>query len=90
MRRGIDNICEKAIKKYGVESRYPILVEELLELALVITRYSTKQRGSIEEIAEEIADVRITLRQIELLIGNIICSRAMDRKLLKLKQYLED
>ena len=90
MRRSIDAICENAIKKYGVESRYPVLVEELLELALVITRYSAKQRGSIEEIAEEIADVRITLRQMELLIGNKVCSKAMDRKLLKLKQYLED
>jgi NTP pyrophosphatase (non-canonical NTP hydrolase) len=81
-------MCEQAIKKWGTDVQAQVAVEELLECALEIIRFTTRGRGSVEIIAREIADVEICITQLKLMIGEDICQKALEEKLLKFQQHL--
>jgi len=84
-----DSMCKQAVEKWGVDSQARMAVEELLECAIEIHRFASRGRGSIENIAEEIADVRICLRQIELIIGEEVCQQAHKEKMIKFQRHLD-
>jgi hypothetical protein len=73
------------LSHYGVEHQLRKSVEELTELSLAIQRV-LDGRANIENVLEEIADVRIMLAQLELVFGD---SRTwMNRKLLRLARRI--
>lgn len=58
----MDTVCTAAIKHWGVISQLLMVVEELSELQQAVCKF---YRGKPHNVAEEIADVKIMLRQLE-------------------------
>ncbi len=63
------DIITAAIDKYGVEPQLIVAIEELSELQKEITKY-LRGKGSLDHIAEEMADVRIMLSQMGFIFDN--------------------
>lgn len=63
------NILEKAVEKYG-EKQLDQAQEELAELIVAISKYKRNaHKLTIANVIEEIADVRIMIKQIMLLLN---------------------
>lgn len=62
------DILLKALEKYGANAQIVMVFEEMAELQKELCKY-LRGRQNEAEIAEEIADVRIMLDQMELLFG---------------------
>lgn len=58
-----DKILFKAIETWGGEMQLQVLMEEMAELVQALVK---RQRGSVHNIEEEIADVEIMLEQAKL------------------------
>lgn len=56
-------IYKEAIEKNGTEGQVIVCIEELSELTKELTKF-LRGKGDIERIADEIADVRITVEQM--------------------------
>lgn len=54
----------KLIQKYGCEAQIIVAIEELAELQKELTKW-LRGKGNIQNIAEEITDVRIMTEQLE-------------------------
>lgn len=78
-------ILKRAIVHWGPEAQLRKTAEECLELALAITHY-LDGRGSIEQVAEECADVLITAQQVRTIIG---ATRVDDQIRLKINRLNE-
>ena len=65
MDNGREQILKAAIAKYGAGPQRDKAIEELSELIRALARCD-----DAENIAEEMADVRIMLDQLELIFGN--------------------
>ena len=61
-----DEILKNALKHYGANSQRIVAIEEMSELIKELCKVSRGEEN-IEHIAEEIADVRIMLDQMEIL-----------------------
>lgn len=59
------NILRQAIKKYGEKTRKIHTIEEMTELGKEICK-DIRERGNIENITEEIADVEIMIAQLKM------------------------
>ena len=59
-----NNVLLEAIKKFGAEAQEKVAIEECAELIQAITH---KHRGRDHNIAEEIADVEIMLKQLKII-----------------------
>ena len=58
----MNSVFDKAIEKYGAEAQLNVLFEEMAELQNAICKYK-RGRATVEQIAEEIADVSNMLVQ---------------------------
>ena len=77
--RGLKTLCEKAISKWGEAAQINKAIEELLELAIALTRYQNlnlrdedyqeKAYKILDNIHEEREDVEIMLRQLDVIFG---------------------
>lgn len=75
------NIYVKAISHYGVENQITKSIEELAELIQALAK------GKHSNIAEEMADVKIMLKQLEIIHNNK--AEVQDYKTKKLKRLEE-
>lgn len=76
---GLKTLCEKAISKWGEAAQIHKAIEELLELAIALTRYQNlnlrdedyqeKAYKILDNIHEEREDVEIMLRQLDVIFG---------------------
>ena len=76
---GLKTLCEKAISKWGEAAQINKAIEELLELAIALTRYQNlnlrdedyqeKAYKILDNIHEEWEDVEIMLRQLDVIFG---------------------
>ena len=76
---GLKTLCEKAISKWGEAAQINKAIEELLELAIALTRYKNlnlrdedyqeKAYKILDNIHEEREDVEIMLRQLDVIFG---------------------
>jgi hypothetical protein len=84
------NIHEKAVYHYGEDSQIIKCIEELSELIVQLSKYQNG-KNNIAEIAEEIADSRIMLEQMEIVFN---CSATVKRnigtKLNRLEQRIKN
>lgn len=84
----VKEILKKAIQTYGEEAQEKVAIEECSELIQAICH---KHRGREHNIAEEIADVKIMLEQLELIND---CSKQVNDifavKLLRLEKRLRE
>ena len=82
-------LYRRAIKTYGHDAQWRQVQEECAELIAAVNRF---RRGRIpaEELAGEIADVRIMYEQALILIGSgAIVENAFEKKLSRLKERLD-
>lgn len=60
-----NDILHEAIATFGVPAQIGKATEELAELIQALMKWSGGNEGKVEAVAEEIADVRIMLDQLE-------------------------
>ena len=58
-------IISDALRCYGVEHQTFVAIEELSELQKELCKYLRDEGGSIDHLAEEVADVEIMLAQLK-------------------------
>lgn len=58
------DILKNAIKKWGIDSQLDMLIEECAELIVALQHFK-RRRINWEDVAEEIADVKIMCAQME-------------------------
>ena len=74
-------ICELAIKKYGLQIQLGILMEKCAELIKYSNKYiRNKTQGNKINIAEEIAEVEIMIQQVKIALK-------IEKKVLETKEY---
>jgi len=64
----VDPIVKEAIQVYGQEKQFHQCVEELGELIVAINHYLRNKPEARKEVAEELADVKLMIRQIEVMM----------------------
>lgn len=65
----VQDLYNKAIRKYGVDAQLDMAVEEMSELIKEICKYK-RHRKHGDRIADEVADVEIMLEQIVFMLNN--------------------
>lgn len=85
-----DEILKNALQHYGANSQRIVAIEEMSELIKELCKVSRGEENAAH-IAEEIADVRIMLDQMEILFD---CRKQVEMietgKLERLRKRLED
>lgn len=64
-----DEICEKAVRKFGKTAQLIMAMEEMSELIQALSK-DVRGKGSRNNISEEIADVEIMLAQLKIIYRN--------------------
>lgn len=82
-----NKIYNDAIEFFGVTSQKIMVIEEMSELTKELCK-ELRNRGDIEHIAEELADVEITLAQIKKIYN--IHHKVEEQKDYKLKRFLHN
>lgn len=86
-----DEILKNALKHYGANSQRIVAIEEMSELIKELCKVARCEEN-IAHIAEEIADVRIMLDQMEILFDcrkqvELMESEKLERLLKRMKIY---
>lgn len=69
--RDVKHIFLKAIAKYGKEAQTDMMIEEMSELTKALLKYRRYPSDeTIENIREEMADVKIMFDQMEMIYGD--------------------
>jgi NTP pyrophosphatase (non-canonical NTP hydrolase) len=82
-----DELLKRAINKWGPQPQMMMGIEECSELIHEISKWF---RGRESNIAEELADTLIILRQISIYIGEENVIEFMDKKIERLQKRLEE
>ena len=81
------DLYKKALLKWGTDAQIQMTIEECAELIVVLAKANRNINGSTyEEITEELADVLIMIKQMELLFPNL--EKVKEIKLKKLGELL--
>lgn len=77
-----------ALRKWGIDSQVMMAVEEMSELTKEICKIF-RGKGTLDDLADEIADVLITLEQLKLIykIGDMVDDH-IDAKIHRLQERL--
>ena len=85
-----DEILKKALQHYGANSQRIVAIEEMSELTKELCKVSRGEENAAH-IAEEIADVRIMLDQLEIMFDCAGAAAAYQAaKVERLRKRLED
>lgn len=82
------DICRLAIRTYGSRQQIRKAIEELAELACELCHLESG-RDVANHVAEEIADVQIVCRQMEMLVGEWKVAEWKKKKLERLQRNAE-
>jgi hypothetical protein len=63
----LKEIAKKAVEEWGAEVQTKMAIEEMAELIVALNHYD-RGRITLEEVASEIADVKIMMEQLEYII----------------------
>lgn len=85
----LDRLCELALDEWGEEAQRNMVMEELGELIAAINQYH-RGRVSRESLAEEMADVHICLRQLEMMVGGEVTEEQLEKSMQDLYEDLTD
>lgn len=64
-----DEICEKAVIRFGKTAQLIMAMEEMSELIQALSK-DIRGKGSRDNISEEIADIEIMLAQLKIIYRN--------------------
>ena len=80
-------ICRRALHHWGEAAQTTMVMEECGELIAAISQH---MRGRVDErrLAEEIADVRICLRQLSIMVGDDLVDEQYEQMLTDLDYRL--
>lgn len=82
------DVLEKAIQTYGKQAQVDMMIEEMAELTKALMN---ERRGRENNIAEELADVKIMLLQMVLIFDNAVeVEKIAEEKVERLDQRLHD
>jgi len=82
-------LCHQIAAHYGLMHQSLKAVEEMSELSVELVKYANNEKGDIDRILEELADVCIMTEQLRFLMGlNIdgIISRKIKRQLKRIEE----
>lgn len=80
-------ILQQAIQQYGTPAQMDMMIEEMSELTKAILKYRRNPEiRKVNEILSEMADVKIMLKQMELMFGD--CSAQEAFKINRLRERL--
>ena len=84
----MDDIYRQSLEKWGPEAQYDQAVEECAELITALKHF---RRGKIEAqaVINELADVTLMLGQLTWMFGTEKVDQAVQDKLFKLRQLLQ-
>ena len=91
------NIYQDAIDKWGVNSQFDQIIEEMAELTVAISKYRRQYNDSLlpeqkekimENLFEELADVKMNLEEMEYIFGKEKIQKAYDQKMEKFFKQL--
>lgn len=82
------SILDEAIKVIGEEELINRAIEEMAELTVAISHWR-RDKCDIAAVREEIADVMIVMRQLEVIYGEFETERIREIKIRKFKQEIE-
>ena len=87
-----DEVCRRAIEKYGEILQMDQCIEECAELIQAINKFKRKRRSidTLTNLAEEAADVKIMVRQMEMILNDINVDDWVAFKIKRLADRLED
>lgn len=83
-----DEVIKLAIKTYGKEAQTQMLFEEMAELQNALCKLA-RNRGTADQVCEEIADVMIMCLQMAQIYGSKQVEQWANRKMLRLKERLK-
>ena len=88
-----DSILENAIERWGIDAQCEMIIEECMELALALQKMK-RLRGDKEQkyknTIDEIADVKIMIRQAERIFDLELINERVDFKMNRLKERLDE
>lgn len=85
-----NTIYERALEKFGKEAQLEKLEEELIEALFAVRKYRF-DKGSWEDVREELVDVEIMITQFKMTSSwKNIWYITKGKKLLKLEKFLSD
>ena len=64
-----EQMIRRIVRHYGQEDQLSQAMEEAGELITAISHYRRRRKGSRRELLEEMADMQIMLRQLQLITG---------------------
>lgn len=87
----------RAIEKWGEDSQFDQMIEEMAELTVALNKFkraknsiAQKKEGVLENIYEELADVKMCLEQMEMIFGEQNVSKILDKKFEKFIKQLNE
>lgn len=88
-----DSILENAIERWGIDAQCEMIIEECLELALALQKMKRLRGDKDKKYAntiDEIADVKIMIRQAERIFDSELINQRVDFKMNRLKERLDE
>lgn len=83
-------IEKEAVETYGIDAQMRMLQEECGELIVSVGHYLRGRNGSLANLCEELADVRIMVEQMEIALDNPAIEEWYNHKLERLKKRLKE
>ncbi len=84
-----DELLGQALRAWGFDSQMRMAVEECAELIRAVCHFERAILGSRENVIEEIADVKIMIRQMELIFGADKVQAIVNGKMERLAERLK-
>lgn len=63
------DVYRLALRRWGRDAQFAVAQEELAELVVALSHHRRGRTDAVAEVAEECADVRVVLAQVELALG---------------------
>lgn len=86
-----ETIYEEALELWGIDAQIKIAIEECAELIQKLVKYGRTVNGATNaEVAAEIADVEIMMKQMRLIFNSALVNEFIDVKLDRLRKRLNE
>lgn len=80
---------KKALVKWGYQSQWGMLIEEMGELMQVLNKYDRK-KATLAQVQDELADVEIMIGQMGVVFGREAIHRRKIEKINRLEKLLKE
>ena len=92
-----NKLYKKAVEKWGEDSQLDQMIEEMAELTVAINKYkrakhfvAQKKEGVLDNLYEELADVRMCLEQMEWIFRKDNVDKTLEQKFKKFIKQLNE